>query len=82
MAADRAAFDRWRLVPRMLRDASVALGARAVCVGRPSALALGPAGRRGVDELLASLIAEFDLTLGLCGYSSVAELDSAVLERS
>lgn len=81
MAADRAAFDRWRLVPRMLRDASVALGARAVCVGRPSALALGPAGRRGLDEL-ANLIAEFDLTLGLCGYSSVAELDSAVLERS
>lgn len=60
---------------------AVALGARAVCVGRPFALALGLAGRRGVEELLANLIAEFDLTLGLCGYRSVAELDSAVLER-
>jgi isopentenyl diphosphate isomerase/L-lactate dehydrogenase-like FMN-dependent dehydrogenase len=61
---------------------AVALGARAVCVGRPYALALGLAGRRGVDEHLANLIAEFDLTLGLCGYRSVAELDSSVLERA
>jgi len=60
---------------------AVALGARAVCVGRPYALALGLAGRRGVDEVLANLIAEFDLTLGLCGYHSVAELESSVLER-
>lgn len=60
---------------------AVALGARAVCVGRPYALALGLAGRRGVDELLANLIAEFDPTLGLCGYRSVAELESSVLER-
>jgi lactate 2-monooxygenase len=60
---------------------AVALGARAVCVGRPYALALGLAGRRGVDEVLANLIAEFDLTLGLCGYRSVADLASSVLER-
>lgn len=58
---------------------AVALGARAVCVGRPYALALGLAGRRGVAELLANLMAEFDLTLGLCGYRSVAELDPSVL---
>ncbi|WP_395727220.1 alpha-hydroxy-acid oxidizing protein [Nakamurella sp.] len=61
---------------------AVALGARAVCVGRPYALALGLAGRRGVDEQLANLMAEFDLTLGLCGYRSVAELDPSVLERA
>jgi isopentenyl diphosphate isomerase/L-lactate dehydrogenase-like FMN-dependent dehydrogenase len=61
---------------------AVALGARAVCVGRPYALALGLAGRRGVDEELANLMAEFDLTLGLCGYPSVAELDTSVLERA
>ncbi len=61
---------------------AVALGARAVCVGRPYALALGLAGQRGVDELLANLAAEFDLTLGLCGYASVDEVDPAVLERA
>ena len=60
---------------------AVALGARAVCVGRPYALALGLAGQRGVDELLANLAAEFDLTLGLCGYASVDELEPSVLER-
>lgn len=60
---------------------AVALGARAVCVGRPYALALGLAGGRGVAEHLANLMAEFDLTLGLCGYRSVAELDASVVER-
>ena len=44
-------------------------------------LALGLAGQRGVDELLANLAAEFDLTLGLCGYASVDELEPSVLER-
>jgi L-lactate dehydrogenase (cytochrome) len=60
---------------------ALALGARAVCIGRPYAVALGLAGRRGVEELLANLAAEFDLTLGLCGYRSVGELEPSVLER-
>ena len=34
-----------------------------------------------MTEHLANLMAEFDLTLGLCGYRSVAELDPSVLER-
>ncbi len=53
---------------------AVALGATAVCLGRPYALALGLAGATGVSEVLANLLAEFDLTLGLCGYSCVAEV--------
>jgi L-lactate dehydrogenase (cytochrome) len=60
---------------------ALALGARAICIGRPYALALGLAGRRGVGELLANLAAEFALTLGLCGYRSVDELEPSVLER-
>ena len=55
---------------------AMALGATAVCLGRPYALALGLAGRAGVSEVLANVIAEFDLTLGLCGYASVAEVGS------
>jgi L-lactate dehydrogenase (cytochrome) len=54
---------------------ALALGATAVCLGRPYALALGLAGRAGVSEVLANVIAEFDLTLGLCGYSSVGQVD-------
>lgn len=61
---------------------ALALGATAVCLGRPYALALGLAGRTGVSEVLANVIAEFDLTLGLCGYSSVAGLGPDALVRS
>ncbi len=53
---------------------AVALGATAVCLGRPYALALGLAGRVGVSEVLANILAELDLTLALCGYGSPAEL--------
>ncbi|HLZ47297.1 MAG TPA: alpha-hydroxy-acid oxidizing protein [Candidatus Limnocylindria bacterium] len=53
---------------------ALALGARAVCVGRPYAYALAAGGEVGVRELLANLIAELDLTLGLSGHRSVAEL--------
>jgi isopentenyl diphosphate isomerase/L-lactate dehydrogenase-like FMN-dependent dehydrogenase len=60
---------------------AVALGATAVCLGRPYALALGLAGRAGVSEVIANLLAEFDLTLGLCGYASVADLGPDALVR-
>jgi isopentenyl diphosphate isomerase/L-lactate dehydrogenase-like FMN-dependent dehydrogenase len=53
---------------------ALALGAAAVCLGRPYALALGLAGAAGVREVLANVIAEFDLNLGLCGYASVADV--------
>jgi len=58
---------------------ALALGATAVCLGRPYALALGLAGAAGVSELLANVIAEFDLTLGLCGYPSVADVGPEAL---
>ena len=60
---------------------AVALGATAVCLGRPYALALGLAGRAGVSEVIANVLAEFDLTLGLCGYSSVADVGPDALVR-
>jgi isopentenyl diphosphate isomerase/L-lactate dehydrogenase-like FMN-dependent dehydrogenase len=53
---------------------AIALGATAVCLGRPYALALGLAGRAGVSEVIGNVLAEFDLTLGLCGYAAVAEV--------
>jgi lactate 2-monooxygenase len=53
---------------------ALALGARAVLIGRPYAYALAIAGRTGVRELLLNLAAEFDLTMGLAGCCSVAEI--------
>jgi lactate 2-monooxygenase len=53
---------------------ALALGATAVCVGRPYAYGLAIAGEAGVRDVLANIIAELDLTLGLLGCRSIAEL--------
>ena len=53
---------------------ALALGARAVLVGRPYAYALAVAGEEGVRATIRNLVADFDLTLGLAGCASVAEL--------
>lgn len=61
---------------------ALALGARAVAIGRPYAYALAVAGEAGVRELLRNTIAELDITLGLAGVRSVAELDAGILSTS
>jgi lactate 2-monooxygenase len=53
---------------------ALALGARAVLIGRPYVYALAIAGRRGVRDYLLNLGADFDLTMGLAGCRSVAEI--------
>ena len=53
---------------------ALALGATAVCVGRPYVYALAVAGERGVREVIRNFRADFDLTLGLAGCRSVREV--------
>ncbi len=60
---------------------ALALGASAVCLGRPYAYGLGLAGQQGVSEVIANLIAEFDLTLGLCGLIGVEQIGPEVMVR-
>ena len=60
---------------------AVALGARAVLLGRPFAWGLGLAGEEGVRQVIDDVIGEFDLTLGLAGFTSVAQLSPEVLRR-
>ena len=60
---------------------ALALGARAVLIGRPYAYGLAIAGEQGVGEVLDNFMADFDLTLGLAGCRSIAEIDSAALVR-
>lgn len=55
---------------------ALALGARAVLIGRLYAYALAAAGRDGVRDCLMNLRAELDLTLALTGHRSVDELGS------
>lgn len=57
---------------------ALALGARAVAIGRPYVYALALAGEAGVRELLRNTIAELDITLGLAGVRSVEELDVSI----
>jgi lactate 2-monooxygenase len=60
---------------------ALALGARAVLLGRVYAWGLGAAGEAGVREVVANFLADFDLTLALCGCGAVAALDRTYLVR-
>ncbi len=51
---------------------ALCLGARAVCLGRPFVYGLALAGEEGVREVLANLLADFELTLALSGCCSPA----------
>jgi 4-hydroxymandelate oxidase len=53
---------------------ALALGARAVLVGRPVFWALVTGGAAGVERLLAGLTAELELAMALCGAPTVADL--------
>jgi isopentenyl diphosphate isomerase/L-lactate dehydrogenase-like FMN-dependent dehydrogenase len=61
---------------------AIALGARAVLLGRPFAWALALGGEAGVTAYLKSFLAELDLTLALSGYSSFDELGPDALIRA
>ncbi|HXG75763.1 MAG TPA: lactate 2-monooxygenase [Gaiellaceae bacterium] len=60
---------------------ALALGATAVGIGRPYVWGLAAGGEDGVREVIRNLRADLDLTLGLSGHSSVAELGPDVLVR-
>jgi lactate 2-monooxygenase len=58
---------------------ALALGARAVLIGRPHVYGLAIAGRTGVREVIENLAADFDLTMGLAGCRSVSEISLETL---
>ena len=53
---------------------ALALGARAVAVGRPQLWGLAAGGEEGVVQAMELLRDEIDLALGLCGETDVADL--------
>jgi lactate 2-monooxygenase len=61
---------------------ALALGADAVCLGRPYIWGLALEGRPGVEGVLRCLFAELDLTLALSGYSAISQLDRSSLNRA
>ena len=60
---------------------ALALGATAVGIGRPYGYGAVLGGRSGIEFVLSCLLAEADLTMGLNGYASIAELTRDVLVR-
>src|SRR4051794_9703550 len=60
---------------------ALALGATAVLLGRPYVHGLAIAGETGVREVIRNFMADFDLTMGLAGCRSVAEIGPDFLAR-
>ncbi len=58
---------------------ALALGANAVCVGRPYIWGLALDGQAGVEHVLRCLLAELDLTLALSGYTSFEQVGASAL---
>lgn len=58
---------------------AIALGADAVAIGRPYVYGLALAGRDGVRDVLANIVAELDLTMGLSGVGSVSDIGPELL---
>jgi lactate 2-monooxygenase len=53
---------------------ALALGADAVCLGRPYVWGLALDGQAGVETVLKMILAEFDLTMALCGLTRPDQL--------
>lgn len=60
---------------------ALALGADAACIGRPHMYGLALAGADGARDVVANIIAELDLTLGLSGHTSVADVTREALQQ-
>jgi lactate 2-monooxygenase len=60
---------------------ALALGAKAVLVGRPWVYGLAVGGEDGVHSVLRNLLGELDLTMGLAGYARPADIDGLAVVR-
>ncbi|OJW54551.1 MAG: hypothetical protein BGO67_10080 [Alphaproteobacteria bacterium 41-28] len=58
---------------------AIALGAKAVMVGRPILWGLTAGGEEGVKKVLGILRAELDMAMALCGFSSITQINEEIL---
>jgi len=58
---------------------AIALGAKAVLIGRPILWGLAEGGQKGVTEVLIRLINELRMSLALSGYPNINEVSSDIL---
>jgi isopentenyl diphosphate isomerase/L-lactate dehydrogenase-like FMN-dependent dehydrogenase len=60
---------------------ALALGADAVLLGRPYVYGLAIGGEAGVRDVLRNMRSELDLTMGLAGCTSIAEITREMVVR-
>lgn len=60
---------------------ALALGARAVGIGRPYAYGLAVGGQEGIEHVVRSVLAEADLIMAIDGYPSIRDLSPDALRR-
>jgi isopentenyl diphosphate isomerase/L-lactate dehydrogenase-like FMN-dependent dehydrogenase len=60
---------------------ALALGAKAVLVGRPVIYGLGAAGTEGAKHVLHSILADLDQSMGLAGVQTVGDLNRSMLRK-
>lgn len=58
---------------------ALALGAKAVLLGRPYIYGLAVAGEEGVRQVIENLLNDFEVTMALSGRTSVSEMDRSLL---
>jgi lactate 2-monooxygenase len=61
---------------------ALALGAKAVCIGRPYVYGLALGGEQGVGTVMEYLLAELDLTMALNGCRTPADISADLLSVS
>jgi 4-hydroxymandelate oxidase len=60
---------------------ALALGAKAICIGRPYMWGVAAFGQPGVETVLAILRREFNLVMAECGKKTIAEINGASIVR-
>ena len=60
---------------------ALALGARAVCIGRPYLWGLGAFGQAGVERVLDLMRAELEAAMQQCGVRTIQEITPALVRK-
>jgi isopentenyl diphosphate isomerase/L-lactate dehydrogenase-like FMN-dependent dehydrogenase len=61
---------------------ALALGARAICIGRPYMWGVAAFGQEGVETVLGILRREFQLVMAECGKRSISEITASSIIKN
>lgn len=58
---------------------AIAIGAKAVCIGRPYVYGLAIAGESGVYEVLLNMLSDLELTMALAGCRNIKDVAESTI---